>query len=287
MADSQRGVGHRRSSGTAFIAASIDPYEIQQTFCERLGYTTEGEQITLYIDQQPADTITNTVTDMGGFDEDALWVGEQISYDLSSGKPRVCVAPGVKFVTGLVLHYDDMPTLTAGITVDDKGAFTLSDIVVRKESSFLSAIDRYLTDKIGKQYAEAEICVPFHTIIGADESNADDILVWGDFWVFNYNQVGDTLKTVSGGNHPGLFHVRKTETGFEVTSFDQVEDGAGNMESARKIFGEKFSDFQNVHSDDEAREQLRGDVLAEYVTKHNLSATMYQDQGWQAKELPH
>ena len=276
-----------QDDGTAYIAASIDPYEIQQTFCERLGYTTEGEQITLYIDQQPADTITNTVTDMGGFDEDALWVGEQISYDLSSGKPRVCVTPGVKFVTGLVLHYDDMPTLTAGITVDDKGAFTLSDIVVRKEDSFLSAIDRYLTDKIGKQYAEAEICVPFHTIIGADESNADDILVWGDFWVFNYNQVGDTLKTVSGGNHPGLFHVRKTETGFEVTSFDQVEDGAGNMESARKIFGEKFSDFQNVHSDDEAREQLRGDVLAEYVTKHNLSATMYQDQGWQAKELPH
>ena len=159
--------------------------------------------------------------------------------------------------------------------------------VVVTDMTYSHAINHYLTKEIGSQYLKGEYCVPIQNIVDVDDHNSKDILVWGDFWVFNYNQVGDTLKTVSGGNHPGLFHVRKTETGFEVTNFDQVEDGAGNMESARKIFGEKFSDFQNVHSDDEAREQLRGDVLAEYVTKHNLSATMYQDQGWQAKELPH
>ena len=121
--------------------------------------------------------------------------------------------------------------------------------------------------------------------MAVDETNANDILVWGDFWVFNYNQVGDTLKMVSGGNHPGLMHVRQTENGFEVTSFDRVADGSDNVPSAKRIFGDKYEAFQAFQSDDNKREQLRGEKLAEYVKKHNLSVTMYQDYGWPAKKL--
>ena len=94
-----------------------------------------------------------------------------------------------------------------------------------------------------------------------DERNAEDILVWGDFWVFNYNQVGDTLKCVSGGNHPGLMHISQTDNGFKVTAFEQVEDGSRNLPTAKKIFGEKFDAFQAIHSDEQKREKLRADVL--------------------------
>ena len=48
--------------------------------------------------------------------------------------------------------------------------------------------------------------------VEVDESDSADVRVWGDFWVFNYNISGDTLKTVSGGDHPGLFHLVKTGT---------------------------------------------------------------------------
>lgn len=118
-----------------------------------------------------------------------------------------------------------------------------------------------------------------------DERNAEDILVWGDFWVFNYNQVGDTLKCVSGGNHPGLMHICQTDNGFKVTAFEQVEDGSRNLLTAKKIFGEKFDAFQAIHSDERKREKLRADVLTSYVKKHNLKASMYQDYGWPAKKL--
>ena len=74
-------------------------------------------------------TVTNTVADMGGFDDDAIWVGEQICYDFSGEKPRVSITPGVKFVVGLMLHYDDMPTFTASITMSD-GIINLSDIKI-------------------------------------------------------------------------------------------------------------------------------------------------------------
>ena len=60
------------------------------------------------------------------------------------------------------------------------------------------AVTNYLENVIGKNYAEAEHCIPCPIIISTNDANKDDVLVWGDFWVFNYNISGDTLKTVSG-----------------------------------------------------------------------------------------
>ena len=37
------------------------------------------------------------------------------------------VTPGVNFVVGKILHYDDMPTISATVKLNDDGSFTLSD----------------------------------------------------------------------------------------------------------------------------------------------------------------
>ena len=149
-----------------------------------------------------------------------------------------------------------------------------------------AAIEDYLVNVIGKNYAEAEHCIPSPFIVNTDDSNKDDVLVWGDFWVFNYDIVGDTLKTVSGGDHPGLMHLKKTDKGFEVAGFDAVEDGAGNMESAKRIFGDNFDAFWELNSNQEKREDVRLHFIADYVKKHNLPVKMVQDYGWPAVALP-
>ena len=149
-----------------------------------------------------------------------------------------------------------------------------------------AAVNDYLVNVIGKNYAEAEYCIPSPFIISTDEGNKDDVLIWGDFWVFNYDIAGDTLKTVSGGNHPGLMHLKKTDKGFEVTNFEVVEDGEGNMESAKRIFGDKFDAFWEVNSNQEKRESIRLQFIADYVKKHNLPVKMVQDYGWPAVALP-
>ena len=161
----------------------------------------------------------------------------------------------------------------------------VAEKVVEKPTCF-TAIDDYLVNQIGKDYSQGDVCVPCVYVVSMDESNPDDILVWGDFWVFNYEQSGDTLKTVSGGSHPGLMHVKKTENGFEVTSFDAVADGADNLPTAKKIFGEKFDAFQEINNDQVRREEKRMQITADYVKKHNLSAKLLQDFGWPAVELP-
>lgn len=149
-----------------------------------------------------------------------------------------------------------------------------------------AAVEDYLVNVIGKNYAEAEYSIPCPFIISTDDGNKDDVLVWGDFWVFNYDIAGDTLKTVSGGSHPGLMHLKKTEKGFEVTDFEVVEDGEGNLESAKRIFGGNFDAFWDVNSNQEKREDVRLHFIADYVKKHNLPVKMVQDYGWPAVELP-
>ena len=171
------------------------------------------------------------------------------------------------FATLLIMAACNNKPTTAPAT--DVNEASNEEVSKEQENTYLSAIDRYLVEEIGKH-----------------ESNAEDILVWGDFWVFNYNQVGDTLKCVSGGNHPGLMHVRQTDNGFEVNSFDQVEDGSNNLPSAKRIFGDKYEAYQAINSNKEDREKLRAEGLATYVKKQGLSATTYEDYGWPAKQLP-
>ena len=118
----------------AYVKTEVNPYGVQQELLNRMRYTIEGETITLYDGDKQLATVTNTVTDMGGFDnEQPLWIGEQLYYDVSCDEPQVVFVPGVKYTTGLVLTYDDMPELTAPFTIDENGMFTIHEISVRRE----------------------------------------------------------------------------------------------------------------------------------------------------------
>ena len=153
--------------------------------------------------------------------------------------------------------------------------------------SYLTAVDNYLTKEIGANYLQGDVCIPFCPYTSVDESSSEDILVWGDFWVLNYTVSGDTLNTVSGGSHPGKMHVRKYPDGhFEVTSFEAVEDGSGWEPSARRIFGERFDDFQKSNSDEKRREGIRMEAVAEYVRGHQLPVSIVKDYGWPAIPIP-
>lgn len=118
----------------AFVKTEVNPYGVQQELLKRMRYAIDGEIITLYDGERQLTTVTNTVIDMGGFDdEQPLWIGEQLYYDLSGNEPQVVFVPGVKYTTGLVLTYEDMPELTAPITIDENGMFTIHEISVKSE----------------------------------------------------------------------------------------------------------------------------------------------------------
>jgi len=112
--------------GYASVVSSIDPYDMQQALSKVLTYSINGQDITFYADGKELVTVTNHITDMGDFMDDAIYIGEQIAYVLER-QLTVQVTPGLNFVTGKILHYDDMPTITATVAVNNDGSFTLAD----------------------------------------------------------------------------------------------------------------------------------------------------------------
>ena len=151
----------------------------------------------------------------------------------------------------------------------------------------IEAIERYLVDSIGSQYSQGDMCIPVIAMTCSDGEKNDSLFMWGDYWVFNYKVDGDTLMTVSGGNHSGKMLLLKDEKGgYQVVSFEQVEDGSGNLESAKRIFGEFYDAYHAANSDENYREKARAGSIADYVKANNMAVKYYKDFGWPAKEIP-
>lgn len=150
----------------------------------------------------------------------------------------------------------------------------------RKEQAVRQAISEYLLREIAPYYLQGEICVPSLMMVRETDS-----CIWGDFWVFWYKVEGDTLKAVSGGDHPGMMTLKYENGQPQVIDFERVEDGAGNDASARRIFGDYYDIFMNMHANESVREAVRREQLGEYVQQNGLNVQYYQDFGWEAVAL--
>ena len=150
----------------------------------------------------------------------------------------------------------------------------------RKEQTIRQAISDYLLREIAPYYLQGELCVPSLMIV-----HEEDSCVMGDFWVFWYKIEGDTLKTVSGGSHPGMMTLTYANSQPQVIDFERVEDGSRFMPTAKRIFGDYLDVFMTMHSNETIREAVRREQLYEYVQQNGLNVHYYQDYGWDAKEL--
>ena len=168
---------------------------------------------------------------------------------------------------------------------DDHKADCIRHIAThRQEQAVRDAIADYLVDQIGSQYLQGQICVPTIMIVAADQ---DSTLahVWGDFWVEWYDLEGDTLKCTSGGNHSGLMTIQIQCGKPTVTAFEQTVDGAGNVASARRIFGPHYDIYHNIHSNPDIRQANRSMQLQNHIRRLGIAARYYQDYGWPAVEI--
>ena len=143
----------------------------------------------------------------------------------------------------------------------------------------------YMAETVSKDYEAAEYSIPTVNIVHEDLTQEDEYLVYGDFWIENYNGDDDVLKCVSGGNYPGCMHVSKDD--YTVTAFDVVADGGNFDASAKEIFGENYDSFVTEHGDDESNKERRKVTVSDYVNLNNLGFKYYQDEGWDPVELYH
>ena len=81
-----------------------------------------------------------------------------------------------------------------------------------------TGISAYVVDEFGPHYAQSDATIPVVNILTTKTTKQGETLAWGSFWVFNYELRGDTLFCVSGGNYPGVAHLKKSDKGGYVVT---------------------------------------------------------------------
>ena len=151
---------------------------------------------------------------------------------------------------------------------------------------FYSALYGYMTDELSGDYPDCQVSIPCPVIIAEDDSDKSDIRVYGNFWIFNYDLNGEILECTSGGSYPGCIHIKDTDEGYTVTAMDVVEDGSRFTDSAKEIFGEYYDTFMTDGEDENIREEIRTQIIVDYVKANKLNITAYKDYGWDPVTLP-
>ncbi|WP_024865366.1 hypothetical protein [Butyrivibrio sp. FCS014] len=131
------------------------------------------------------------------------------------------------------------------------------------------------------------VLIPYAKIVDIDEDNPEDILLYGDYYLWEFEKQDDTLVAVSGGHCPGIIHLERFGEG-ENASYSPVGtmDEAFTDEDAKDLFGEYYDRYVEIASDDETRDKEYALVIADYVKANKLKVTKYQFGGEDAVKLP-
>ena len=157
---------------------------------------------------------------------------------------------------------------------------TLPEFRYTGEDPYFDAILDYIRKTDGENYDASQVMIPAFIILEEDAADPEDIKVWGNFWIFNYDLEGTTLMMQSGGEAPGLIHLKKTEDGFEVTSMDRVGDGSNYDPDMERIFGVKKELLEAIRTADEDLDKVRAEYIGMYSEESGIEITAFQDYGW-------
>ena len=181
---------------------------------------------------------------------------------------------------------DTTDTETSSASDETVGQGTLPAYEYPGPEQFYYVLYDYIIERFSPHYDKADVSIPLVNILDIDESDKSDIKVYGDFWLLNYNLSGTTLENVSGGSYPGCIHMVSSDSGYEVEYMELVGDGADYDPTARQIFGDRYDAFMKLESDTDTSEELRAQIIANYVAANDLNITEYKDYGWDPVTLP-
>ena len=154
------------------------------------------------------------------------------------------------------------------------------------DDPYTAAICEWLLGTKAEMYAPGEVAIPCPVILEVDDSDPEDILVWGSFNLNWYELRNTTLFCVSGGNHPGLIHLSKTGGSYAVADFEAVGDGTDYSVDIERIFGMReglLARFENSYAEAEA---VRLEFAGMYASANDARINQMQDFGWLPIALP-
>lgn len=171
-------------------------------------------------------------------------------------------------------------------SVIPEGVHIVVPFMYSGEDPYMSAVCMWMEEESEKDYEPAEVMIPAPVIVYTDESDSENIRIWGNFWIFNYTLEDGNLVCESGGSYPGVLYLQKIEDGYEVVdsriALDSSDDDAELKEicaSAPEEAGDLYEKFTAADMD-EIRVSVREEYIRMYAEEVPYAVTSYQDYGW-------
>jgi hypothetical protein len=133
------------------------------------------------------------------------------------------------------------------------------------EPAYMNAILDYLTEKEGRNYEPGDVMIPNFLIFRAEDTDPENIRVWGSFWLMNYDLEGDSLQLINGGSYAGLFTLKEAGGSYEVTEADLAGKKGSFEEDIERIFGVDEGLRSAYYRQGEQTEQNRQETILAYA----------------------
>ena len=150
----------------------------------------------------------------------------------------------------------------------------------------LTAVYNYLSFRRMGDNDYNTVTIPYVHIIKTDDSDPKEVLVYGDYYLFDFEKQEDTLVAVSGSHCPGIVHLKKFSEDAAMDYAGQSMDEAFTDEDAEKILGEYYNEYIAVTSDKEQFEKEYAQLIADYVKYNSLEVTKYSLTDGEIDSLP-
>ena len=149
--------------------------------------------------------------------------------------------------------------------------------------------DKYLkaiTDemvKVGDEFfgKQGAVEIPSPLIVKTDESDKNDIKVYGDFTIYGYIMDGTIFDNKNGGSFPGCYHLKEENGNVAFVKKEIAEDGSNNYSSLVKICGNDENLAKEIlAAKDKDQDKTRVEYAKMYAKKNNFRLSGIKDYGW-------
>lgn len=145
---------------------------------------------------------------------------------------------------------------------------------------YIAEICNWLLADEADKYLTGDIAIPCPILLMVDDSDPQDILVWGIYDINQYEVRNTTLFCVSGGTQIGLIHLQEADGTYSILDFDEVRDGSYYAEDIDRIFGARPGLKGKLYTALDNQGETRLQFIRDFVNHYQLNITQMQDYGW-------
>ena len=149
---------------------------------------------------------------------------------------------------------------------------------------YLGVICDDIVNNVGPMYdpdSKKTVEIPTPIVVKVDDSDKNDIKVYGNFWVYGYSLDGTTFNNENGGSYPGCYHLKEEDGNIVFVSKEIAEEGNRFDESLLRICGGDEALSKEITGiSDEEKESSRIQYVSMYAKENGLNITSIKDFGW-------